>query len=157
MPIAQRLTPEQRLNKTLPKGWRSALRHPLIQKLCYGGAFNPTPANISQAIKLTKSWKGASWAEKVFVLALDIIMEKGLGVSVLDPDTYNRLNEHLANNDNKMQAANWRIWHTWCWDIYHDGYGLLDLEEGELDLPRPRRIVKKKLVKARKRKRKVAN
>lgn len=164
MPIKKRLTEAQRLKRQLPKGWRNALRHPLLAKICYRNElFNPTPANIVKAINQTKGWKGATWAEKVFVQALDLIMEKAYGVGILDVDAYNRLQDHLIGNDNKMQAYDWRIWHTWLWDIYHDHYKLQDMEAGDLELPEPpkpvlklkRKVVPKPTPKAKPKRRKV--
>lgn len=146
MPIKRRLNPEQRAKKIITPQHRRTLRHPLMQKICYGGAFEPTAVNMAEAIQLTKSWKGASWTQKVFVQALDILMEKAFDISVLDPETYNRLQEHLKNNDDKMYAANWRIWHIWVWDVYHDHYRLHDMAPGDLTLPTPPKVKRKKVL-----------
>ena len=138
MPIKKRLTEKQRIKKQLPKGWKSALRHPLMQKICYKKTFDPTASNVIQAIKLTSNWRGASWAEKVFTLALDIILEKSTGTGVLATENYNRLQDHLEGNDTKMYSADMRIWMVWCWDIYHDHYKLYDIEPGALVLETPK-------------------
>lgn len=157
MPIAKRLTEAERLNRILPKGWRSAIQHPIIKKLIHGG-FDPSPRSIVNAINTTKTWKGATWEQKVFVHALDIILEKAYGEGILDVDAYNRLQDHLTNNEHKMQASDWRVWHIWVWDVYHDHFKLHDMEPGELVLPSPKKrlpIKKKRPVKKRP-KRKVA-
>lgn len=144
MPIRKRLTEKERIKRQLPKGWSRAIKHPLVAKLCYNGVpFDPTPKNIVRAISQTKSWKGASWTEKVFVQALDLIMEKAFGVGILEPEAYNRLQDHLINNDTKIQVADFRTWHVWLWDIYHDGYKLQDMETGDLELPSPAKLIKK--------------
>lgn len=150
MPIKRRLTDDQRLRRQLPKGWKAAIRHPLLSQLCYGAtSFDPTPANIVKAIITTKSWKGASWREKVFVLCLDIVLERAFGVTVLEPDNYNRLQEHLTNNNEKLYVGDWQAWHVFIWDVYHDGMGLLNMEPGDLALapvkpPKRKPVVKKK-------------
>ena len=154
MAIKKRLTPEQRAKKLITPQHRRALRHPLIRSLCYNN-FDPTPIAVLDAIGIVKSWKGATWTQKVLVLALDLIMDKAFGIEVLDPDTYNRLQDHIANNENKMQDASPRVWHTWIWDIYHDGYHLQDMEAGDLELPkllRPKRKLAKTVATPKKRK-----
>jgi hypothetical protein len=135
MPIKRRLSEAERLKKALPKGWRSTLAHPLMQKITHNKTFDPTPKNVIKAIKLTKSWKGASYTEKLFVMILDLLMEKAYGRGVLDPDTYNRLQDHMESNQGKIQAESYGIWMTWCWDYYHDHYGLQNVEDGTLVLP----------------------
>ena len=135
MAFKKRLTEAQRLKKQLPKGWKHTLAHPLMQKLTYGtDGFKPTPQNVIKAIRLTKSWKGASYQEKLFVLCLDLLMEKAYGQGVLDPDNYNRLQDHMENNQDKVQAESMKTWQTWCWDYYNDYYGLQDVEDGTLTL-----------------------
>lgn len=136
MPFKKRLSDTQRLKKQLPKGWRATLAHPLMKKITYGSyGFKPTPQNVIKAIKLTKSWKGASYTEKLFVLCLDLLMEKAYGKGVLDPDTYNRLQDHMESNQGKVQTESMSIWMIWCWDYYHDHYKLFDMEDGSLILP----------------------
>lgn len=148
MPIKRRLTPEEQLKKKLPKGWRTTIRHPLLAKMTYGDVplFEPTPENVVAAITRTRGWKGASWAEKVFTIAFDLVSEKGHGEGVLDVDTYNRLQEHLQNNDDKLRKDDWRLWHLWIWDVFHDHYGIYDLQPGELDLNpyAPRKRIKRR-------------
>lgn len=135
MPIKKRLTEKERLKKQLPKGWEQTLVHPLMRKVTHAGNFDPTPANAVKAIRLTKGWKGASYTEKLFVLCLDLLMEKAFGYGVLDPDNYNRLQDHMENSQGKMQAESFSTWMTWCWDYYHDHFGLHNLEGGTLALP----------------------
>lgn len=145
MPIVKRLSPEERLKKQLPKGWKATLAHPLMKKITYGpSGFNPTPKNVVQAINITKSWKGATYQQKLFVLCLDLLMEKAYGRSVLDPDNYNRLQDHMESNQDKMQSKEMSVWMIWCWDYYHDFYKLHDLENGTLVL---RRTVNRKKIK----------
>ena len=138
MPIKRRLSEKERLKKQLPHGWNKALEHPLMKKLTHGDSgFNPTPRNVIQAINRTKGWKGATYKEKLFVLCLDLIMEKayGEGKGVIDPYTYNRLQDHMESNQTKMQAESMIIWMTWCWDYYHDHYRLFNTKDGSLELP----------------------
>lgn len=134
MAIKKRLTPEQRAQAMLPTGWRRALRHDLLKKQYYKQQ-RPTAIEVASAINMVKGWKGATWDQKVFVMSLDMIMEKAFGQGILDPDTYNRLSEHLYNNEPKIQAASFTAWHVYVWDIYHDGFGLDDMKPGELYLP----------------------
>lgn len=149
MPIKRRLTEDERLKRQLPKNWRSAFRHPLLQKFTYGNGWTLTPRNLLRAIDTTVKWKGASYTEKAIVLALDIILERAYGTPLLEPETYNRLQDHLENNQHKIQAENFRAWHIWCWDIYHDHYKLYDMEPGTLELPtipkQVKKIVRRKL------------
>jgi hypothetical protein len=151
MPIKRRLSDEERLQRQLPKNWDKALHHPLLAKLCYKRtAFDPTPANIVRAINMTKGWKGATYTEKVFVQALDLVLEKAYGIPVLEPDTYNRLQDHLINNEDKIAKESLLAWQVWVWDIYHDHYKLQDMEAGELHIPlpvltKPKRKLKKHL------------
>ena len=146
MPIKKRLTEKQRLTRSLPKGWKSALRHPLLKALTHADHFNPTPINVSKAISTVSSWRGASDVEKVFVLALDLVMEKAYGEGVLSESNYNRLWDHLVNNEHKLDT--WAR-QTFLWDIYHDHYGLVPLENGALELPKPKIVIKKKVRKKR--------
>lgn len=154
MVIKKRLTEKERLKKQLPSGWKATLAHPLMKKISYGvNGFKPTPQNVLAAIKLTKSWKGATFQQKLFVLCLDLLMEKAYGQGVLDPDTYNRLQDHMESNQSKMQSENMSVWQTWCWDYYNDHYKLQEVEDGELLLPRTVNTRKvKPLVKAKRRK-----
>lgn len=157
MAFIKRTTPEQRAKKIVTVKYRRALKHPLLKKLCYGvSGFDPTPMNIVNAIELTKKWKGATYQQKVVTLALDIVLEKAFGEGILEPGTYNRLQDHLESNDTKILAENFTVWQTWMWDIYHDYYGLYDINPGELELPKlttPKRPKpKKKTIKRRKKK-----
>lgn len=154
MPIKKRLTAEERIKKQLPKGWRSALTHPLMKKQTYGvWGFDPTPKNIAEAIRLTKGWKGASFQQKLFVITLDLIMEKAFDRAVLEPDTYIRLQDHLESNQEKMRSESNTTWQTWCWDYYNDSYGLENFEAGTLLLETPiKRKLKKKPVTIKRRK-----
>ena len=97
--------------------------------------FDTSPKHVVATINAVKSWKGASWNQKVFVQALDLLLEKAYDRSLLDPDTYNRLQEHLHSNEHKMQAADWLAHHVWVWDIYHDYFKLQNVENGTLTLP----------------------
>lgn len=145
MPIKKRLSTKQRLNRQLPKGWRNTLQHPIMKKLIYDGSIDTSTESVVAVLKSVKGWKGASWREKVFILALDLIMEKSTGKSLLDPDAYNRLQDHLTNNEHKMYADN-TAWMTYIWDIYHDHYKLQKMETGDLRLDsKPKlKITKKK-------------
>lgn len=139
MPIKKRPSQKQRIKRKLPKGYRAVLRHPLLCKLTYGDnpIYNPGPEELIRAIDLTKKWKGASWEQKIFVLAFDLVLEKATGTGVLDAATADRLHSHLESNQSKIQSASYGAWMLWCWDIWHDHYGLYDIEAGELDLPKP--------------------
>lgn len=155
MPIQKRLKSTERiklrrkrLSESLPKGWQSALQHPLMLGLCYQNTkFNPTPENVDQAIREVRGWKGATDIQKVFVLALDLLLEKGTGEGFLEPDVYNRLWEHLLRNEDKLE-----YWpkQTFVWSIYHDHFKLNQYEAGQLQLPKPPRKVKLKLKRKRK-------
>jgi|SRR6056297_761650 len=141
MPIKKRLTEQQRLRKQLPKGWRRAVEHPLIKKL----PIKPTPQYIAKAIKTTKSWKGASWDQKIFTVCLDLVLDKAFDQPLLELEAFNRLQEHIENNQSKIYRDDWRAWHVWIWDVYHDGMGLFDMEAGTLRLPEiaPKKRIKK--------------
>ena len=154
MPIQKRLTEAQRkrersrrLSQSLPKGWKQAIRHDLIQRLTYNRNFDQSAEGVDRAIRRVTGWKGASDIEKVFVLALDLLLEKGTGEGVLDPDQYNRLWEHLLRNDDKLEFGPRQ---TFIWDIYHDHFKLNNYEAGELSLPEIPRKVKIKLKRKRK-------
>jgi hypothetical protein len=151
MPIKKRLSEDQRIKKQLPKHWRAAFRHPLLKKFTYGNGWTLTPKSLAHAIEKTAKWKGASYTEKCLVLALDTILEKSHGISVLEPETYNRLQAHLESSQTKIEAENFRAWHIWCWDIYHDHYRLHDMEVGDLRLPEPPKSTRKALRKKIKR------
>lgn len=151
MPIAKRLSQEERVKKQLPKGWSRASKHPLIQKLCYGRKVSN--ADVVQAIAMTRKWKGATWWQKVFTISLDLVLEKAFGEGILAPDIYNRLQDHLENNENKIHNEDIRTWMTYMWDFYHDHYGLHEMEPGDLELPKPvRKIKKSKRLKRRRKK-----
>lgn len=137
MGIKKRLTNDQRVKRQLPKGWKAALTHPLMQKASRASGITK-PKHIVDAIYLTSKWKGATWGQKVFVLALDTVMEKAFDKAILTPDNYNRLQEHLMTNDDKMFAASFLPWMIWCWDLHHDHYKLHDLANGELSLRTPK-------------------
>jgi hypothetical protein len=132
---------KQRLIASLPKGWKAALNHKLLRHVCAFQHFDPTPENILEAIAIVKSFRGASDIQKVFVLAFDIVLEKGTGEGVLSPDAYNRLWDHLISNENKLDYWSQMIWR---WDIYHDSYGLTKYEPGQLALAEPPRKIKLK-------------
>lgn len=152
MPIKKRLSETERVRKQLPDGWRHAINHPLMRKQCYGHTgFDASPKNIVTAINMVKGWRGATFQQKLFVITLDLIMEKAYGEGLLDPDNYNRLQEHLDNNQDKMKAENHNVWQTWCWDFYHDHYGLQKYNAGALileELPKPKKKIVKKIKKS---------
>lgn len=139
MAIKKRLSAEERIKKRLPKGWRACLKHPLMQKLCFTGKFDPTPVNVDTAIGMTKSWKGATYQQKAFTHVLDILLEKSGRKGILTAEQYERLQDHLTLNLDKIEQSDWHTWHIWLWDVYHDFYRLHDLETGGLTLPTPTR------------------
>lgn len=154
MAIAKRLSAEERADKaekrlreSLPKGWDRATLHPLLLKICYDKRFEPTAYNVFNAIRTVKGWRGATDTEKVFVLALDLVMEKAFGEGVIEPDTYNRLWDHLLNNEENLEFYPKQVF---LWDIFNDHYGLNNIEPGGLHLPERFRKIKLKRKKTRK-------
>jgi len=153
MAIKKRLSESERLRKQLPKGWRRTLNHPLMKKIIYNGNFDPQPRNVVKAIRLTKGWRGASYTEKLFVLCLDLLMEKVYGEGILDVDTYNRLQDHMQSNQAKMQNESLSTWMVWSWDYYHDHCKLFDIPDGSLELSTTVNVQDRQHKKASKRKR----
>jgi hypothetical protein len=129
MPIAKRLTPEDRLKQSLDDNWRRVFSVPLIAGLVRERPtywFDPSPAHIHAVVA---EFGAANWItamdmnDKLFIYLLCTVLRRAYdGASLLDEQRYSALDRHInalttLEKIDSMQGCAFALRQVFLWDL----------------------------------------